>query len=99
MKRIENKKTIIVGGTSGIGKSIVEKFSAEGACIVFGGRSEEKGNQIANTLENTNFLYCDITKKESVKIFFEKAFTILNGLDIAVNNAGISGWTANAMLF
>jgi len=65
MKRLENKKAIIVGGTSGIGKAIVEKFSAEGANIVFCGRSEENGIQIVNTVKNTKFIYCDITKKDS----------------------------------
>ena len=91
MKRLENKKAIIVGGTSGIGKAIVEKFSAEGANIVFCGRSEENGIQIVNTVKNTKFIYCDITKKDSVKAFFENAITCLDGLDVAVNNAGISG--------
>jgi len=91
MKRLENKRAIIIGGTSGIGKAIVEKFSAEGANIVFCGRSEEKGAQIADQHKNTKFISCNIIKKESVKIFFEKAITFLDGLDIAVNNAGISG--------
>ena len=43
MNRLENKKIIVIGGTSGIGRAIVEKFSEEGAHIVFCGRSEEKG--------------------------------------------------------
>lgn len=91
MKRIENKKSIIIGGTSGIGKAIVEKFSEEGAQVVFCGRSEERGQQIANRFKNTKYIYCDISNKESVKSFFENAISSLQGLDIAVNNAGISG--------
>ncbi|MHB1949653.1 MAG: SDR family NAD(P)-dependent oxidoreductase [Gammaproteobacteria bacterium] len=91
MKRLEDKKTIIIGGTSGIGKAIVEKFSAEGANIVFCGRSEEKGTQIENQFKNTKFMYCDITKKDDVITFFDNAITFLDGLDVAVNNTGISG--------
>ena len=53
MKRLENKKVIVIGGTSGIGKAIVEKFSAEGAVTVFCGRSKEKGISIEKQLPNT----------------------------------------------
>ena len=91
MNRIKHKKTIIIGGTSGIGKALVEKFSKEGANVVFCGRSEEKGQQIADSFINTKYIYCNITNKESVKTFFESALDSLQGLDIAINNAGISG--------
>lgn len=91
MNRLKNKKAIVIGGTSGIGKAIVEKFSAEGANVVFCGRSNEKGIQLEKIVENSKFIYCDITKKNSTQEFFGEAISFLNGLDIAVNNAGISG--------
>ncbi|HSW68637.1 MAG TPA: SDR family oxidoreductase [Gammaproteobacteria bacterium] len=91
MKRLYDKKAIIIGGTSGIGKAIVKLFAAEGANVVFCGRSQEQGMQISNELNNTKFITCDITKKNEIKVFFENAITFLNGMDIAVNNAGISG--------
>lgn len=91
MNRLKNKKAIVIGGTSGIGKAIVEKFSLEGANVVFCGRSNEKGLQLEKTIENSKFIYCDITNKNNIQTFFEEAINFLNGLDIAVNNAGISG--------
>lgn len=91
MKRLENKKIIVIGGTSGIGKAIVEKFSAEGASVVFCGRSESRGLEMESAYENTKFICCDVTDNSSVNLFFQKAITSLGGLDIAVNNAGISG--------
>src|SRR5687768_12987414 len=91
MNRLKNKKAIVIGGTSGIGKAIVEKFSAEGANVVFCGRSNEKGLQLEKIIENSKFIYCDITNKNNIQTFFEAAINFLNGLDIAVNNAGISG--------
>lgn len=95
MHRLKNKNAIVIGGTSGIGKAIVEKFSAEGATIVFCGRSDEKGMKIENSIKNTKYIYCDITNKNAIKIFFENAITLLKGLDVAVNNAGISGEIAS----
>ncbi len=91
MNRLKNKKVIVVGGTSGIGKAIVEKFAHEGAVVAFCGRSYEKGNIIMNDVANSKFLQCDITQKESVGNFFQEAIHFLGDLDIAVNNAGISG--------
>ena len=91
MTRIKSKKIIIIGGTSGIGKAIVEKFSHEGGHIIFCGRSEKNGHEIATQFSNTHYEYCDITNQNSVNKFFDNAMGLLNGLDIAINNAGISG--------
>lgn len=91
MKRLENKKAIIIGGTSGIGKAIVKKFSEQGAAVVFCGRDKQSGSQIENAVKNTKFVICDITNKTAIKSFFEDAAKILDGFDVAVNNAGISG--------
>lgn len=91
MNRIKNKKAIVIGGTSGIGKAIVEKFSTEGADVVFCGRSRDKGQEIITKTSNTEYIYCDIKNKNDVKRFFDQAISKLGGMDIAVNNAGISG--------
>src|SRR5436190_18844032 len=91
MNRLLGKKTIVVGGTSGIGKAIVEKFSHEGSMVVFCGRSKEKGHAIQNACQNSKYIYCDVTDKENIKDFFISAIDFLNGLDIAINNSGISG--------
>jgi len=91
MNRLLGKKTIIVGGTSGIGQAIVEKFSHEGSNIVFCGRSKESGQKIQTECQNSKYLYCDVTDKKSIQNFFNTALEFLNGLDVAVNNSGISG--------
>jgi NAD(P)-dependent dehydrogenase (short-subunit alcohol dehydrogenase family) len=91
MNRILNKKIIVVGGTSGIGKSIVKKFTEEGANVAFCGRSNEKGDAIENSCKNARYFPCDITIKDDIKQFFDNAIAYLGNLDIAINNAGISG--------
>jgi NAD(P)-dependent dehydrogenase (short-subunit alcohol dehydrogenase family) len=91
MKRLINKKSIIIGGTSGIGKAIVEKFTEEEAFVVFCGRSKENGLKIQSELKNAKYIYCDVTDKNSIKKFFNDALQFLGGFDIAINNSGISG--------
>jgi len=91
MKRVDGKKTIVIGGTSGIGKAIVQKFDKEGAHIIFCGRSKDKGLDIQSQLQNSKYLYCDVTDRESIKSFFNSAIDSLGGIDIAINNSGISG--------
>jgi|SRR6185295_11254987 len=104
MNRLNKKKIIITGGTSGIGKAIVEKFSSQNAMIVFCGRSKENGHIIEKENTNTKFIPCDLANENSVNHFFNEAIHYLDGLDAAVNNAGISGdialfhETNNAML-
>lgn len=91
MSRLNKKKIIITGGTSGIGKAIVEKFSCEGAMIVFCGRSEENGHLIEKDNKNTKFIQCDLSNENNIHHFFKEAIFYLDGLDAAINNAGISG--------
>lgn len=91
MNRLLGKRTIVIGGTSGIGKAIVEKFTREGSSVVFCGRSIENGQRIQNECENSKYIFCDVTDKTSIKEFFNSALGFLNGLDIAINNSGISG--------
>lgn len=91
MNRLSGKKTIVIGGTSGIGKTLVNKFSQEGSTVVFCGRSEEAGQQIQEECHNSRYIYCDVTNKKSIKEFFDAALKFLDGLDIAINNSGISG--------
>lgn len=74
MQRIHNKKAIIIGGTSGIGKAIVKKFSMEGANVIFCGKSHEKGQEITANIPNTEFLFCDITNKKDVQFFLKVLF-------------------------
>ena len=46
MERLDGKRIIVTGGTSGMGEGIVRAFPSLGAKVVFWGRNEEAGKKI-----------------------------------------------------
>jgi len=86
---IENKRIIITGGTSGMGKILVEAFPSLGAHIVFFGRNQKVGDTLAKTT-GTTFIQTDIADQTALKNSMAKAITQLGGLDTLINTAGIS---------
>ncbi len=87
--RLENKVAVITGGTSGIGAATAELFVAEGAKVVFNGRSEKKGAALADRLgESAVFITGDVTRESDIKAVIEKAVDRFGRLDVLFNNAG-----------
>ena len=50
MNRLKGKVALVTGGTRGIGRGIVEMFAAEGAQVVFTGRSEDAARDAEQTV-------------------------------------------------
>lgn len=100
--QLEGLKIIVTGGTKGIGAGVVRGYVREGAQVVFCGTNDERGKATeaeANSQEaatgHATYLRCDISKKDQVDEFFEKALEILGGLDVLANIAGVEkGMTA-----
>lgn len=87
--RLEGKIAVITGGTSGIGAATAELFVAQGAKVVLTGRSEEKGESLAERL-GESAVYCrmDVTREEDIRRAIELAGEKFGGLDVLFNNAG-----------
>lgn len=92
----KGKNAIVIGGTSGIGASVVEKLVVAGANVIFCGANIEKGDKLLNTIKKENnsshltFHVCDVTDQENVNIFFNYVFSQFSVLNFIFNNAGIS---------
>jgi short-subunit dehydrogenase len=88
----ENKIVVVTGGTDGIGKALVAEFLERGAKVATCARTAGK----LETLENEFFgkslftMVADVSKEEDCKNFMEATIQKFNGIDILINNAGIS---------
>lgn len=87
--RLEGKVAIITGGTSGIGEATAEVYVREGATVVLTGRSEEKGQAIANRLgDKAHYIKADVSKEDDIASTISQTVERFGKLDILFNNAG-----------
>ncbi|HUZ59372.1 MAG TPA: SDR family oxidoreductase [Hanamia sp.] len=88
----ENKVIAITGGTDGIGKALVKEFLQRGAIVATCGRTPGKLTQLKSEFpDKTLFtIVADVSKEEDCKNFIEKTVEEFKGIDVLINNAGIS---------
>src|SRR5436305_15328372 len=85
------KVAIVTGGASGIGAGIVEKFVAEGARVVIADVASDRGEEFATRLGgDVVFRSTDVSDPEQVGALVAGAVETFGGLDVMVNNAGVS---------
>lgn len=93
-QKLKDRVAIVVGSTSGIGKSIAEAFAAEGAKVVITGRRKEQGEAIVSKLKEDgyegSFYQVDVNDPQQCKALIDDTYNKYKRLDILVNNAGIA---------
>ena len=87
---LNNKKVLITGATGGIGNCLVEKFTNLGSKIVASGTNEEKLNNLKTKFKNIEIMQFKLEAHNKIEEFIEKVDKQLGGLDILINNAGIT---------
>lgn len=90
MTRLSGKRSIVTGGASGIGLAIAGAFAREGAQVLLTDIDAEKGAQAANRC-GAVFARQDVSNEPQWAEIVDLARTSFGGLDVLVNNAGISG--------
>jgi len=85
-----NKKVLITGATGGIGNSLIEKFNNLGATILATGTNEEKLNNLKKKFTNIHIEKFRLDEHDKIEKFVENVYEKLEGLDILINNAGIT---------
>lgn len=86
---LRGKKVVITGGGRGLGFSMAKKFVAEGAEVLIAGRNIKVLEESAKKLE-CKYLQLDVSNPSEFDDFMDKAEELLGGLNVLVNNAGIS---------
>jgi 3-oxoacyl-[acyl-carrier protein] reductase len=91
MRRVEGRVAVITGGARGIGKAAALRFIEEGAKVVIWDVNEELGNQLVAELgENSFFVKVDVTDLNSTTEAASKTVEKFGGIDVLINNAGIT---------
>lgn len=79
---------LITGGSRGIGRACVEKFSACGHSVTFFYRADDLAAEETARLTGAKYVKCDVSDSEQVR----KAVSELGKIDVLINNAGISSF-------
>ena len=87
---LKNKKILITGATGGIGHSLVRKFYDLGSVILATGTNENKLNQLQNKFENIKTKSFKLDQHSEIEGFINTCYTELGGIDVLINNAGIT---------
>jgi rhamnulose-1-phosphate aldolase/alcohol dehydrogenase len=95
-KALSGRIALVTGSGGGIGKAIAKKFAEEGACVIINDISQER---VESTTEEFRKLYgkdvvaattLNVTDAQSIEKAMVDAVLSFGGVDLIVNNAGIS---------
>ncbi len=95
-KILSGRIALITGSAGGIGKAIAKKFAEEGACVVINDINEERMKGAMDEFQKqfgkdtAASALLDVTNNETIENAFTEAALAFGGVDIVVNNAGIS---------
>jgi rhamnulose-1-phosphate aldolase/alcohol dehydrogenase len=95
-KSLSGRIALITGSAGGIGKAVAKKFAREGACVIL---SDNNGERLAHAKDEFNEEFgkdafidtvLDVTNIHTIQETFQAAMLAFGGIDIIVNNAGLS---------
>ena len=89
--RLDGKIAIVTGGASGFGRGIAEAFAREGATVMIADRDTKGAAAVAAGIGKAAVPFtCDVSVKADVDAMVSACAQTFGGLDIIVNNAGIT---------
>ncbi len=96
MRGLKDKRVLITGGASGIGAATAARFLEEGARVCVLDRDAKACEAIRHELAAlgeagiTSAIIADVTDLMQVEAAFAEAIRLMDGVDVLINNAGIS---------
>ena len=91
-----NKVVIVTGSGNGIGKCVAETYALKGASVVIAERDREAGERTLIGIRKNGgtalFVETDVRNPEEIVRLMKMAYDSFGGIDILINNAGVSFW-------
>jgi meso-butanediol dehydrogenase / (S,S)-butanediol dehydrogenase / diacetyl reductase len=91
MRGLKGKRVLITGGASGIGAATAARFLEEGSAVCVLDRDAGQRERIRRQLPGlAGTVGADVSDLEQVRAAFAETVALLGGVDVLINNAGIS---------
>lgn len=88
----KDKVVVVTGGTDGIGKALVEELLQAGAKVATCGRDHDKLYRLQSSFPSSplHTMVADVSNENDCRRFIETTIKFYGGVDVLINNAGIS---------
>ena len=91
--KLDGKVALITGGNSGIGRATAALLAQEGAAVVLTGRNQERGEQVAQAINESGgkamFIRSDVRVADECRQAVEQTLERFGRIDVLFNNAGV----------
>jgi len=88
---LKDKVVFVLGGSTGIGATLVKEFAKQGSKVAFVGRNEEASNELIESLKECSFVpkfyKCDITDTNSLENVIAEVIKSIGEISVLLNNA------------
>ena len=87
---LKDKKILITGASGGIGYSLIKKFYELGSIILATGTNQSKLDKLKSEFKNIHIKQFKLDEHSKIEQFIDSCHSELEGLDVLINNAGIT---------